>query len=302
MTTPDEAAGARREAGLSQGPIEYTEYGSGRAVVFVHGLFVNSALWRDVAPVVAAAGFRCIVPDWPFGAHRHAMPPDALLDPPAVGTLIRDFLDVLDLRDVVLVANDTGCAYSQLAVAADARRIGALVFTPGDCLDYFFPPMFRFLQVFARIPGSTYLLAQTLRARRLHRLPWVFGLLSKRPVPEEVMAAYVTPMRQNKAVRRDLGKILRGVDSRHTLRAAEKFSSFDRPILLAWAPEDRVFPIALAERVSRLFPNAKVAEIEDSYTFIPEDQPGKLAELIIGVGRSVVPEPPAEGISDLPPG
>ena len=55
MATHDEVPGARREAGLRQGRIEYTEYGSGRAVVFVHGLFVNSALWRDVAPAVAAA-------------------------------------------------------------------------------------------------------------------------------------------------------------------------------------------------------------------------------------------------------
>lgn len=295
MATHSEVTGTRREAGLKQGRIEYTEYGSGRVVVFVHGLFVNSALWRDVAPMVAEAGFRCIVPDWPFGAHRQAMPRDVTLDPPAVGALIRSFLDVLDVRDVVLVANDTGCAYSQLAVTQDAHRIGALVFTPGDCLDYFFPPMFRFLQVLARIPGSTYLLAQTLRAHKLHRLPWVFGLLSKRPVPEEIMAAYLRPMRQSSAVRRDLGKILRGVDSRYTLEAAEKFSSFDRPVLLAWAPEDKVFPIFLAERVSRLFPNAKVEQIEDSYTFIPEDQPGKLAELIIGVGRSIVPEPPSTG-------
>ena len=75
----------------------------------------------------------------------------------------------------------------------------------------------------------------------------MFGLLSKRPVPEEIMAAYVTPMRQNKAVRRDLGKILRGVEQAHPAGRGE-ISSFDRPVLLAWAPEDRVFPIALAER------------------------------------------------------
>jgi pimeloyl-ACP methyl ester carboxylesterase len=293
MAAHDAVTGVRQAAALRQGRIEYTEYGSGQAVVFVHGLFVNSALWRGVAPVVAAAGFRCIVPDWPFGAHRLAMPANATLDPPAVGTLLCGFLDALDLRDVVLVANDTGCAYSQLAITQDAHRIGALVLTPGDSLDRFFPPMFRFLQVFARIPGSTYLLAQTLRVRSLHRLPWVFGLLSKRPVPEEVMAAYLAPMRRDSAVRRDLGKILRGVDKKYTMAAATKFPAFDRPVLLAWAPEDKLFPISLAEHMGALFPNARVEQIEDSYTFVPEDQPGQLAELIIGVGRNLAPEPPA---------
>jgi pimeloyl-ACP methyl ester carboxylesterase len=248
-------------------------------------LFVNSALWRDVAPVVAKEGFRCIVPDWPFGGHTLAMPANAMLDPPMVGSLICSFLEALDLRDVVLVANDTGCAYSQLAITEDARRVGALVLATGDCLDYFFPPLFRFLQVFSRIPGSTYLLAYTLRVRSLHRLHRVFGLLSKRPVPEKIMAAYLTPMRENDGVRRDLRKILRGVDKRYTIAAAEKFSSFDQPVLLAWASEDTVFPISLAERMSTLFPNATIAYIEDSFTFVPEDQPGKLAELIIGFNR-----------------
>lgn len=287
--------GVKQTADLRQGRVEYTEYGSGRVVVFVHGLFVNSALWRDVAPVVAAAGFRCIVPDWPFGAHRLAMPANATLDPPAVGNLIRNFLDALDLRDVVLVANDTGCAYSQVAITQDAHRIGALVLTTGDSLDHFFPPMFRFLQVSARIPGSTYLLAQTLRARSLHRLPWVFGLLSKRPVPEEIMAGYLEPMRNDSAVRRDLGKILRGVDKKYTMAAAAKFAAFDRPVLLAWASEDKLFPISLAEHMSTLFPNAKVEQIKDSYTFIAEDQPGRLADVIIGFGRSLAPEPPPSG-------
>jgi pimeloyl-ACP methyl ester carboxylesterase len=298
MAVHGREAGILRTADLEQGRIEYTEYGSGRVVVFVHGLFVNSALWRGVAPVVAAAGFRCIVPDWPFGAHRVAMPARAALDPPAVAALIRNFLDALDLRDVILVANDTGGAYSQLVITADARRIGAFVFATGDCLECFFPPMFRFLQVFARVPGSAYLLAQTLRARGLHRLPWVFGLLSKRPVPDEIMTSYLTPMRENSAVRRDLGKILRGVSKRYTLAAAEKFPSFDKPVLLAWAVEDKLFPIALAERMSRLFKNVEIQPIEDSYTFVPEDQPIRLAELIIGVGRDFSQEPPPAGGND----
>ncbi len=293
MAAHDAVTSIRQAAELRQGRVEYTEYGSGRAVVFVHGLFVSSALWRDVAPAVAAAGFRCIVPDWPFGSHRLAMPANATLDPPAIGRLIRSFLDALDLQDVVLVANDTGCAYSQVAITQDAGRIAALVLATGDSLDRFFPPTFRFLQIFSRIPGSTFLLAQTLRARSLHRLPWVFGLLSKRPVPEAIMAAYLAPMREDSAVRRDLGKILRGVDKKHTMAAAAKFPAFTRPVLLAWAPEDKLFPISLAEQMSALFPNARVERIEDSFTFIPEDQPSRLAKLIIDFGRSLAP-PPAE--------
>jgi pimeloyl-ACP methyl ester carboxylesterase len=295
----DGFTGTRHTASLRQGAVDYWETGTGRPVVFVHGLFVNSALWRHVAPVVAAAGFRCIVPDWPFGGHRRPMPAGAVLDPPAVAALILDFLAQLDLRDTILVTNDTGGAFTQVAITGTAERtggtaerlggtaerIGALVITPGDSFEYFFPPQFKFLGAFGSLPGSGYLLAQTLRVRPLHRLPQVFGLLSKRPIPAAAMSGYLTPMRENPGTRRDLQKILRGVDKRHTLAAAERFAQFDRPVLLAWATEDKVFPLALAERMRGLFPHADLAPIDDSYTFVPEDQPQRLAELIIGFGR-----------------
>lgn len=279
--------GTRQTATLAQGAIDYWEAGTGRPVVFVHGLFVNSALWRGVVPAVAASGFRCIAPDWPFGGHQRPMADGAALDPPGVATLILDFLAALELRDAVLVTNDTGGAFSQVAFTRDAERIGALVITPGDSFEYFFPPQFKLLQGFSRLPGSTYLLAQALRVRSLHRSPQVFGLLSKRPIPPEVMSGYLTPMRQNPGVRRDLQKILRGVDKRYTLAAADKFAQFDRPVLLAWAPEDKVFPLLLAERMTRLFPDAKIEAVEDSFTFVPEDQPQRLAELIISFGQRV---------------
>ncbi|MPY85353.1 MAG: alpha/beta fold hydrolase, partial [Actinophytocola sp.] len=79
----------------------------GPPVVFVHGLLANSRLWRKVVPTVAEAGFRCVVPDWPLGAHEIPAP-DADLTPPGVAALIDRFLAALELTDVTVVANDTG--------------------------------------------------------------------------------------------------------------------------------------------------------------------------------------------------
>ena len=54
---------------LEQGTITYREAGEGEPLVFVHGLLVDGRLWREVTPPLAAS-YRCIVPDWPLGAHR----------------------------------------------------------------------------------------------------------------------------------------------------------------------------------------------------------------------------------------
>jgi pimeloyl-ACP methyl ester carboxylesterase len=76
-----------------------------------------------------------------------------------------------------------------------------------------------------------------------------------------------------------------GLDPADTLAAAETLREFDRPVLLAWAPEDRFFPIAHAERLAAMIPDARLERIEDSRTFISEDQPERLAELIAGFVR-----------------
>jgi pimeloyl-ACP methyl ester carboxylesterase len=81
-------------------------------------------------------------------------------------------------------------------------------------------------------------------------------------------------------VRRDTAKVLRGISPRYTLAAAERFAGFDRPVLLAWAGDDKLFPLALARRLAAAFPKARLEVIPDCRTFVPEEQPERLAALI----------------------
>ena len=56
-------------------------------------------------------------------------------------------------------------------------------------------------------------------------------------------------------------------------------------MLLAWAPEDRFFKLRYAERLAEAFPDARLELIDDSYTFVPVDQPQRTAELIAAFAR-----------------
>ena len=277
--------GSEKDVTLASGTIRYRELGTGAPVVFVHGLLVNGDIWRHVAPAVAPAGFRCLVPDWPLGSHTVPMP-DADLTPPGIAALIADFLEVLDLDDVTIVANDTGGAITQILLTTRPERVGRVVLTPSDCFDKFFPPAFAMLPVAARIPGMTWTLIQSMRVRALQRLPIAFGWLAKRAMPREIADSYLVPSRRSRAIRRDLGRFLRSVDKRHTLAAAELLPNVHMPVLLAWATQDKVFPIALAHRLAELLPDATIVEIDDSYTFVPEDQPQLLASHILRFVRS----------------
>ena len=281
MTKRSASLGQEHRVRLPAGELRYHERGTGAPVVFVHGVLTNAELWRKVVPDVAAAGFRCLAPDLPLGAHDIPMRADADLSPVGNADVIADFLDALDLRDVTLVANDTGGALTQILLSRRPGRVGRVVLTPSDCFEYFFPPIFKALPPLARIPGSMAVLGQLLRIRALYPLPVLFGWVVKRPLPDAVAQAYLSPLRKSAGVRRDLRKLLRAVHPRYTLAAAEALRTFDRPVLLAWAPEDKLFPIRLAHRLAALLPDAKLVEVPDSYTFLSEDQPAVLARHVV---------------------
>jgi pimeloyl-ACP methyl ester carboxylesterase len=266
---------------LPAGRLAYRERGTGAPVVFVHGLLVNGDLWRDVVPPVSEAGFRCVVPDLPLGAHAEPMRPTADLGPVGVADLLADFLEALDLRDVVLVANDTGGAIVQLLLTRRAERVVRVVLTTSDALERFFPPIFRPLQWLGHVPGGAWLLTQVLRLRPLHRLPMFFGWLTKTGLSDELRESFLRPARGSRSVRRDLQRFLRDVNPGLTISAAARLPTVTQPVLLAWSVEDRLFPIELGHRLDELLPNARLVPIEDCYTFVPLDQPAPLATAIV---------------------
>jgi pimeloyl-ACP methyl ester carboxylesterase len=271
---------ATSELPLSAGTIQYQDTGGdGPVIVFVHGLLATGALWAPVVPGLQDRA-RCIVPELPLGAHRIPMKPDADVSPRGVARLIAELIEKLDLRDVTIVANDTGGAISQLLVTEHPERIGKLVLTPSDSFEYFFPPQFKPLQLMSRIPGGLEFMIRSLRFKVIRNSPLGFGNISQVGVPDELMKAAFEPYFTNPAIRRDTRKFVRAVSKKDTLAAAERLRDFDRPVLLAWASEDKFFPVKLAERLKERLPNARLELIDDSYTFVPFDQPERLTQLV----------------------
>jgi pimeloyl-ACP methyl ester carboxylesterase len=270
---------ADRELELSAGTLAYREVGEGRPVLFLHGLLVDGRLWRKVVPSLAGHG-RCIVPDWPLGAHRRALRPDADLSPPALADLVAEAIERLGLDRPVLVANDTGGAIAQVLVARRPELLGGLVLTPCDAFENFLPPLFRGLQWLAHVPPLLRVATRPLAARPLRRLPMAFGWLTKRPIPEDIVDAWLEPWFTDPGVRRDTVKLLRGISARYTLDAAERLPRFAGPSTVVWATEDRVFPLEHGRRLAALL-RSPLVEVADSYSFVPEDRP----EILVAVLR-----------------
>ncbi|WP_446225169.1 alpha/beta fold hydrolase [Nocardia sp. IBHARD005] len=274
------ALGPAHEIALSSGRVRYHDTGTGSPVVFVHGLLVNADIWRGVVPGLAAAGHRCLTPDWPLGSHTIPMP-DADLSPVGIADLIAEFLDALDLTDVTLVANDTGGALTQILMTRRPERIGRVVLAAVDCYEVFPPRPFSSLLKVAKIPGVIGPLLAPMRWKFAQRLPLGFGWVTKHELPQDIAQSYLGPARGSAAIRDDLRRFAAAVDNRFTIAAAERFGSVEVPVLVVWSTEDKLFPMALAQRLVADLPRASLHTVDDSYTFIPEDQPELLTELIV---------------------
>jgi len=204
---------------------------------------------------------------------------DVDLSPHGIAKLQAEFLETLDLREVTLVGNDSGIF--QLTAGLYPERIARLVLTPCEAFENFPPGLpGRTAEVGIKMPGGAFFMAQLLRVHALRRLPFTFGWMAKRPIPNEIVDAWLRPLQTQRGVRRDLTKYVQTLDKGDMLAAAEHLRHFDLPALVVWAPEDRVNPREHGRRFAELLPHGQLIEIADSYTLIPEDQPGELARAI----------------------
>jgi len=280
------------EVQLTAGPIEYSDTGGdGPVVVLIGGLAIGPSLWDGVVAALRGT-HRVIVPTLPWGAHRKPMLPEADLSIAGHARIVAAFLEALDLRDVTLVENDTGMA--QFVAVEHPERLGRLVITSCEAFENYPPGLpGKMIGLISRLPGGLFFAMSQMRIKPIRHTPMTFGWMAKRRIDDAMIDGWLAPLLSDRAIRRDLVKYLRSVDKRALLRNAERLPSFDRPVLVAWAAEDRVMPLEHGRRFAELLPDARLVEAPDSRTLIPLDQPEVLAGLIAAHVRGDVPEPVA---------
>ncbi|HTA06120.1 MAG TPA: alpha/beta hydrolase [Solirubrobacteraceae bacterium] len=273
--------GEPRELELAQGRLQYFARGDGPPIVFCHGWLANANLWRKVVELLADRHM-CIALDLPLGSHRTPMNESADLSPDGCGALIADALAALELSDVTLVGNDSGGAYSQIAVATQPERVARLVLNSCETpYDEFPPPPFDGLPTAARDVQTLGTLLGALRDPAVRESPPAYGLLIKHPIEQTVSDSYALPCLHDAGVLADTSKVMSSAESAPVHAAGQRLiAEFGRPVLFAWGTEDQVFPIAHAQRYAEQLCDGRVELIADAYSFTPEDQPDALASAI----------------------
>jgi pimeloyl-ACP methyl ester carboxylesterase len=274
--------GDPKKVEVTAGCLEYFERGKGPPLVFAHGWLANANLWRKVIEPLADR-FRCIALDLPLGSHRLAMHANADLSPIGCGQIIAELLLTLDLREVTLIGNDSGGAYSQIATASAPERISRLVLNSCETpYDQFPPAPFDGLPAVAKDPEALAQLFQALRDRKIRATPPAYGLLIKHPIDDLVSDSYALPSTTNPDVLRDTCKVMSTASSQPVHDAGQRLiQTFERPVHFIWGHEDQVFPVAHAQRYAAELADGHVTLVPDAFSFTPEDQPQLLAQAIV---------------------
>jgi pimeloyl-ACP methyl ester carboxylesterase len=278
---------------LPHGPLHYHEAGRGSPIAFLHGYLMGADLWDPVMQLLAGE-FRCLAPELPFGAHRTPLRPDADLTTAGVGRLVADFLQALDLRQVILVGNDSGGAIAQVVAARHPQHLGGLVLTSCDAFDNHPPKLFRPLITAARVGALTPLLA-TLKFRPVRSLPSAYGWLTHRRPPQELIDGWIANYLADTDVRRETRRLIAALgDDAFMGQIAAELAGFTKPVLLAWAADDKFFPLEHARRLAGILPNSRLELIEGSRTWVMRDQPEQTADLIGQFARQTAATPTSD--------
>jgi pimeloyl-ACP methyl ester carboxylesterase len=267
------------EVTLSAGTIHYEKSGppTGRPVVFIHGYAMASSLWRPLSERLAEQGYACYAPTWPLGAHTEPMVDRAKVTMEGIAGIVAEFLERLELTDVVLVGNDTGGAIAQIVATTAPARLGALVLTSCDAFEHFPPKGFAPLIAAAKF-GPTFRAALApLKTKRVRQRG--YGMLAHTDI-DQLVQEWVKPALTDSRIREDLRHFTGSLHRETMVEAGVRLPRFTKPTLIAWSADDTFFPSEDAPRLAEALPESRLKMVKGARTFSMIDQPDVLAELI----------------------
>jgi pimeloyl-ACP methyl ester carboxylesterase len=264
----------RQMLGTPAGEIAYTEFGSGPAALFIHGLGTSGLLWRHVIDDLRDTT-RCIAIDLP--AHGGTPARDDM-SVTALAQVAADLCDGLGLDQLDLVGNDTGGAVAQVFAARQPGRLRSFTLTDCECEGNFPPQEFAPVIELAR-QGELAPLAIAIAAdpAAWEASPLGAGYQHPGEVPTDVRQAYLDASGGTGERARDFERLVAALDPADLEAVSGRLRALDVPTLLVWGTADTMFDVKWAYYLRDMIPGAReVVEIADAKLFFPEERPGDL--------------------------
>jgi len=271
----------RRQVTTPSGTISYVEHGSGAPALFVHGVLLNSYLWRHQ---LAALGDlrRCIAVDlMAHGNSEVSATQDVSVT--ANAHMLAQFLDALKIDRLDLVGNDSGGGICQIFAALYPTRVRTLALTDCDAHDNWPPEAFKGFVSMVAAGGLAGALEAMLADKSVYRSPQALGLAYERPaeVADDTIETYLRPHLRSPQRLRQLERFINAFDCRHTLDIEAALRSVQAPTLIAWGTDDIFFDLKWSHWLEKTIPGSRRRlELQGGRIFFPEERAGEFNEAL----------------------
>jgi pimeloyl-ACP methyl ester carboxylesterase len=263
----------RRNMEVPSGRINYLEQGSGPVALFVHGVLLNSYLWRHQLAGLSNIR-RCIAVD--LLAHGDTeIAPDQDVTVTANARMLREFLDASKIDQVDLVGNDSGGGIAQIFAALNPERVRSLTLTDCDTHNNWPPEAFQPFLAMAAAGGLSGTLNVMLSDKQVYRSAGALGPAYEHPdqVTDDSIEKYLRPFVRSERRTRDLQRFLAAFDNSHTVAIQDKLKSLLAPTLIVWGTDDVYFDLKWSHWLAENIPGTRRrVEFKDARIFFPEER------------------------------
>lgn len=249
------------------------------ALLLIHGLTSSKATWRFVAPSLSQT-HRVITVDL-LGHGESSAPQRHDYSMAMQAGLIRELIDALELRRVVLIGSSYGGgtaleACASLSAGNDPRLAG-LVLIGAAGLSF---PQPEALQV-VRGPLSRFWVIHVTNHTALARSIYERAFHDDRRIPESSVADCAAFLR-SPTTRAAMAYAAMDMFDELTSRGAQppRYRSISCPVMLLRGADDIVVPADVLQRLAALLPHAAVEQLTECGHLPQEEQPEQLTQSI----------------------
>lgn len=262
--------------------LHYVEQGEGEPVLMLHGNPTWSYLYRNFIPPIADAGYRAIALDR-MGFGRSDRPEGHLryrLETYVEQTLT--FIHELDLTGITVVMQDWGGPIGFGAAVEEPDRFARLVimntgvgvFPTGTVMPFHKWFTERGLGELLCLGANLFVEGMWAGMRPESATP-LLAEAYRAPFPDYYSRVPILAAVRSIPIGHDHPK------AAYMASIAERLLELQRPTLICWGMQDRVFPPPMLEGWKGIYPHAEVLELATARHYLQEDEPEAISARII---------------------
>jgi len=270
----------RQFAQTSFGRIAHIDRGTGPAALFLHGFPLNSFQWRGAIDRLSAHR-RCLAPD-SMGLGYTEVAAGQSVTPAAQADMLAAFLDKLSVRDVDLIANDSGGAIAQLFVTRYPQRVRSLLLTNCDVETDSPPQALQPILDVARAGVFPDLwLDPWLNHKDVARSPkGLGGMCYSNPAhpTDAALDQYLAPLVASPERKALVNRYVLGLTPNPLAGIGPLLKKCSVPTRVVWGMSDTIFSTGSPDYLAALLPQFRgIRRIKAGKLFFPEEYPDIIA-------------------------